>query len=45
MLRQVLDTPEAQAPPEAKLFTAPASMRDVEPSTHLWRRSRLGGGS
>lgn len=44
MLRQVLDTPEAQAPPEAKLFTAPASMRDVEPSTHLWRRSRLGGG-
>jgi hypothetical protein len=43
MLRQVLDRPELQAPPEAKLFTAPASMRDVEPSTHLWLRSRLGG--
>lgn len=43
MLRQVLDSPEIQAPPEAKLFTAPASMRDVEPSTHLWLKSRLGG--
>jgi hypothetical protein len=43
LLRQVLDTPELQAPPEAELFTAPTSMRDVEPSTHLWLRSRLGG--
>lgn len=43
LLRQVLDRPEAQAPPEAKLFTAPTSMREVEPSTHLWLRSRLGG--
>lgn len=43
MLRQVLDSPELQAPPEAALFTAPASMRDVEPSTHLWLRTRLGG--
>jgi len=43
MLRQVLDRPEDQAPPEAKLFTAPTSMREVEPSTHLWLRSRLGG--
>jgi hypothetical protein len=43
MLRQVLDTPDPQDPPEAKLFTAPTSMRDVEPSTHLWRKTRLGG--
>jgi hypothetical protein len=43
LLRQVLDTPEPQAPPEAELFTAPTSMRDVEPSTHLWLRTRLGG--
>ena len=43
LLRQVLDTPESQAPPEAGLFTAPTSMRDVEPSTHLWLRTRLGG--
>jgi hypothetical protein len=45
MLRQVLDRPQFQEPPEAKLFTAPSSMRDVEPSTHLWLRSRLGGQS
>lgn len=44
MLRQVLDPPEPQAPPEAKQFTAPTSMRDVEPSTHLWKKTRLGGG-
>jgi hypothetical protein len=43
MLRQVLDTPEPQAPAEAALFTAPSSMRDVEPSTHLWLKSKLGG--
>jgi hypothetical protein len=45
LLRQVLDAPESQAPSEAMLFTAPTSMRDVEPSTHLWRRTRLGGQS
>ncbi|MES1244262.1 MAG: DISARM system helicase DrmA [Acidobacteriota bacterium] len=43
MLRQILDPPDPQAPPEAKDFTAPTSMRDVEPSTHLWRKTRLGG--
>jgi hypothetical protein len=43
MLRQVLDAPEVQAPAEVKLFTAPTSMREVEPSAHLWLRSRLGG--
>jgi hypothetical protein len=43
LLRQVLDTPEPQAPQEVALFTAPTSMRDVEASTHLWLRSRLGG--
>ena len=43
LLRQVLETPEPQAPPEVELFTAPTSMRDVEPSTHLWLRTRLGG--
>jgi hypothetical protein len=43
LLRQALETPEPQAPPEAELFTAPTSMRDVEPSTHLWLRTRLGG--
>jgi hypothetical protein len=44
-LRTVLDPPESQAPPEVELFTAPTSMRDVEPTTHLWRRTRLGGGA
>ena len=44
MLRQVLDRPQAQEPPEAEMFKAPASMRDVEPSTHLWlKRGHLGG--
>ena len=27
-----------------KLFAAPTSMRDVEPSVHLWRRYKLGAG-
>ncbi len=46
MLRQVLDRPQGQEPPEVEMFKAPASMRDVEPSTHLWlRRGHLGGRS
>ena len=44
MLSTVLDPERPQEEPEVKLFTAPTSMRDVEPVSHLWlKRGRLGG--
>jgi len=44
MLSTVLDPEQPQEEPEVKLFTAPTSMRDVEPVSHLWlKRGRLGG--
>jgi hypothetical protein len=44
MLRTVLDRPQDQEPREVEMFRAPTSMREVEPSTHLWlKRGHLGG--
>lgn len=44
MLRTVLERPQDQEPREVEMFKAPSSLRDVEPSTHLWlEKGRLGG--
>lgn len=43
MLRTVLERPQDQEPREVEMFRAPSSLRDVEPSTHLWLEKRLGG--
>jgi len=46
MLRTVLERLQEQEPREVEMFRAPASMREVEPSTHLWmKRGHLGGRS
>ena len=50
LLRTALElrTPDRESnellSPTEQLFAAPTSMRDVEPSVHLWRRFKLGGG-
>lgn len=43
LLRQVLDPPGDASPDELR-FEAPTSMRDVEPSVHLWLTRRPLGG-
>jgi len=46
MLHTVLDRIEGQQPREVEMFRAPSSLREVEPSTHLWlAKGRLGGKS
>jgi len=46
MLRTVLERPQDQEPPEIEMFRAPSSLREVEPSAHLWlAKGRLGGKS
>ena len=43
LLRQALDSDEAATPDELR-FVAPTSMRDVEPSVHLWLTKKPLGG-
>jgi hypothetical protein len=45
MLFMPLEVSEKDKAPEERLFAAPTSMRDVEPTVHLWvERRALGGG-
>lgn len=44
LLRTALDASGVEPTPDETRFTAPTSMRDVEPVTHLWIDRRPGGG-
>jgi len=45
LLFTVLEADPPEAHTDDAKFSAPTSMRDVEPSVHLWLRRRLGSGS